>query len=62
VPRPSACVGSQAQRLYRLDAMRHSIIRRSLILTTFYISGHGFYYLLLLIANGMLDPIGFGRL
>lgn len=42
--------------------MRHSIIRRSLILTTFYISGHGFYYLLLLIANGMLDPIGFGRL
>jgi len=42
--------------------MRHSIIRRSLILTTFYISGHGFYYLLLLIANGMLDPTGFGRL
>ena len=42
--------------------MRHSIIRRSLVLTTFYISGHGFYYLLLLIANGMLDPTGFGRL
>jgi O-antigen/teichoic acid export membrane protein len=42
--------------------MRHSIIRRSLILTTFYISGHGFYYLLLLIANAMLDPTGFGRL
>src|ERR1700686_1586929 len=39
--------------------MRHSIIRRSLILTTFYISGHGFYYLLLLIANAMLDPTGF---
>lgn len=42
--------------------MRHSIIRRTLILTTFYISGHGFYYLLLLIANAMLDPTGFGRL
>ncbi len=42
--------------------MRHSIIRRSLVLTTFYISGHGFYYLLLLIANTMLDPAGFGRL
>jgi O-antigen/teichoic acid export membrane protein len=42
--------------------MRHSIIRRSLVLTTFYISGHGFYYLLLLIANAMLDPTGFGRL
>jgi O-antigen/teichoic acid export membrane protein len=42
--------------------MRHSIIRRSLVLTTFYISGHGFYYLLLLIANAMLDPPGFGRL
>ena len=55
-------MGSQAQRLYRLDAMRHSIIRRSLVLTAFYISGHGFYYLLLLIANAMLDPTGFGRL
>jgi O-antigen/teichoic acid export membrane protein len=42
--------------------MRHSIIRRSLILTTFYIAGHGFYYVLLLIANAMLDPTGFGRL
>jgi O-antigen/teichoic acid export membrane protein len=42
--------------------MRHSIIRRSLILTTFYIAGHGFYYLLLLIANALLDPAGFGRL
>jgi O-antigen/teichoic acid export membrane protein len=42
--------------------MRHSIIRRSLILSAFYISGHGFYYLLLLIANAYLDPSGFGRL
>jgi O-antigen/teichoic acid export membrane protein len=42
--------------------MRHSIIRRSLALTMFYISGHGFYYLLLLIANALLDPSGFGRL
>jgi O-antigen/teichoic acid export membrane protein len=42
--------------------MRHSIIRRSLVLTTFYVAGHGFYYLLLLIANAMLDPTGFGRL
>jgi O-antigen/teichoic acid export membrane protein len=42
--------------------MRHSIIRRSLALTAFFISGHGFYYLLLLIANAMLDPTGFGRL
>ncbi len=42
--------------------MRHSIIRRSLLLTAFYISGHAFYYLLLLIANAMLDPTGFGRL
>src|SRR5580692_11715753 len=57
-----ACIESQAQRLHRPDAMRHSIIRRSLVLTTFYISGHGFYYLLLLIANAMLDPTGFGRL
>ena len=31
----------QAQRLYRLDAMRHSIIRRLLVLTTFFIAGHG---------------------
>jgi O-antigen/teichoic acid export membrane protein len=46
----------------RPDAMRHSIIRRSLLLTTFYISGHGFYYLLLLIANAVLDSSGFGRL
>jgi O-antigen/teichoic acid export membrane protein len=44
------------------DAMRHSIIRRSLLLTIFYIAGHGFYYLLILIANAMLDPSGFGRL
>lgn len=42
--------------------MRHSIIRRSVVLTTFYISGHGFNYLLLLIANALLDPVGFGRL
>jgi O-antigen/teichoic acid export membrane protein len=42
--------------------MRHSIIRRSLLLTAFFIAGHGFYYLLLLIANAMLDPAGFGRL
>jgi O-antigen/teichoic acid export membrane protein len=42
--------------------MRHSIIRRSLVLTTFYISGHGFNYLLLLIANALLDQSGFGRL
>jgi O-antigen/teichoic acid export membrane protein len=41
--------------------MRHSIIRRSLVLTAFYISGHGFNYLLLLIANALLDPAGFGR-
>jgi O-antigen/teichoic acid export membrane protein len=42
--------------------MRHSIIRRSVVLTAFYISGHGFNYLLLLIANALLDPAGFGRL
>ena len=42
--------------------MRHSIIRRSVALTSFYVAGHGFYYLLLLIANAMLDPSGFGRL
>jgi O-antigen/teichoic acid export membrane protein len=42
--------------------MRHSIIRRSIALTTFYIAGHGFYYLLLLIANALLDSAGFGRL
>jgi O-antigen/teichoic acid export membrane protein len=41
--------------------MRHSIIRRSLVLTTFYVSGHGFNYLLLLIANALLDSSGFGR-
>jgi len=42
--------------------MRHSIIRRSLVLTAFYIAGHGFNYLLLLIANVLLDATGFGRL
>src|ERR1700735_2332465 len=42
--------------------MRHSIIRRSLVLTTFYIAWHGFNYLLLLIANALLDQSGFGRL
>jgi len=42
--------------------MRHSVVRRSLIITVFFVSGHGFYYLLLLIANALLDSTGFGRL
>jgi O-antigen/teichoic acid export membrane protein len=49
-------------RLHYSGLTRHSIVRRSMLVTMFFISGHGFYYLLLLVANVLLDPAGFGRL
>lgn len=44
-----------------LRPTRHSIIRRSVLVTGFFVAGHGFYYLLLLWANKALDPANFGR-
>jgi hypothetical protein len=41
--------------------MRHSVVRRSLYTGAFFIAGHAFYYLLVLVANGRLDRVGFGR-
>jgi O-antigen/teichoic acid export membrane protein len=41
--------------------MRHSVIRRSSYIMVFFITGHAFYYLLVLAANLKLDPAGFGR-
>jgi O-antigen/teichoic acid export membrane protein len=49
------------RRLDRLQPMRHSVIRRSLYTGTFFVAGHGFYYLLVIAANAKLDPAGFGR-
>jgi O-antigen/teichoic acid export membrane protein len=42
-------------------SMRHSVIRRSLYVSLFYVAGHAFYYLLILLANSWLEPVGFGR-
>lgn len=41
--------------------IRNSIVRRSLLITGFVVVGHGFYYLLVLSANRILPPGGFGR-
>ncbi|MGO8914942.1 MAG: hypothetical protein ACLQJR_03440 [Stellaceae bacterium] len=38
----------------------HSIIRRSLFLTAFFVLGHAFYYLLLAVGNRILRPEVFG--
>lgn len=45
-----------------MSVIRHSIIRRSLLLTILFVAGHGFYFLLILLANALLAPEGFGRL
>lgn len=42
-------------------SMRHSVIRRSLYVSLFYVAGHAFYYLLILLANSRLEPADFGR-
>src|ERR1700729_2677484 len=42
-------------------SMRHSVIRRSLYVSLFYVTGHAFYYLLILVANSRLEPVDFGR-
>ena len=42
-------------------SMRHSVIRRSLYVSLFYVAGHAFYYLLILVANSRLEPADFGR-
>jgi O-antigen/teichoic acid export membrane protein len=42
-------------------SMRHSVIRRSLYVSVFYVAGHAFYYLLILVANSRLAPVDFGR-
>lgn len=59
---PRRALGSLGAALGRRKAMRDSIIRRSLLLTSFYICGHAFFYLLILIGNALLDPGGFGRM
>jgi len=41
--------------------MSHSVVRRSLYITAFFIGGHAFYYLLVLTANARLSPVDFGR-
>lgn len=41
--------------------MRHSVVRRSLYTVLFLIAGHGFYYLLVLVANARLNSVAFGR-
>jgi len=41
--------------------MRHSVVRRSLYISLFFVAGHAFYYLLVLAANARLDPVNFGR-
>jgi O-antigen/teichoic acid export membrane protein len=41
--------------------MSHSVVRRSLYITVFFIGGHAFYYLLVLAANARLSPVDFGR-
>jgi O-antigen/teichoic acid export membrane protein len=43
------------------QAMRYSVIRRSLYTAVFFVAGHAFYYLLVISANTKLDPAGFGR-
>jgi O-antigen/teichoic acid export membrane protein len=48
-------------RLGIVRSMRHSVIRRSLYTGVFFVAGHAFYYLLVITANGRLDPAGFGR-
>jgi hypothetical protein len=42
-------------------SMRHSVVRRSLYVSLFYIAGHAFYYFLILFANFRLAPVDFGR-
>jgi O-antigen/teichoic acid export membrane protein len=42
-------------------SMRHSVVRRSLYVSLFYVTGHAFYYLLILVANSRLEPVDFGR-
>jgi O-antigen/teichoic acid export membrane protein len=42
-------------------SMRHSVVRRSLYVSLFYVAGHAFYYLLVLFANSRLAPLDFGR-
>jgi O-antigen/teichoic acid export membrane protein len=41
--------------------MQHSVIRRSLIITTVFVTGHLFQYALMIVANRLLDPGSFGR-
>jgi O-antigen/teichoic acid export membrane protein len=41
--------------------MRHSVVRRSLIVTTVFVIGHLFHYALMVVANRLLDPSTFGR-
>jgi O-antigen/teichoic acid export membrane protein len=41
--------------------MRHSVVRRSLYISIFFVAGHAFYYLLVLDANARLNRVDFGR-
>jgi O-antigen/teichoic acid export membrane protein len=42
-------------------SMRHSVVRRSLYVSLFYVAGHAFYYFLIVFANSRLGPVDFGR-
>ena len=42
-------------------SMDHSVVRRSLYVSLFYIAGHAFYYLLIVVANSRLNSVDFGR-
>ena len=43
------------------ESIRHSVVRRSLYVSLFYVAGHAFYYLLIVFANSRLGPVDFGR-
>jgi O-antigen/teichoic acid export membrane protein len=43
------------------QSMQHSVVRRSLYVSLFYVAGHAFYYLLILFANSRLESVDFGR-
>src|SRR5580704_19621042 len=43
------------------QSMQHSVVRRSLYVSLFYVAGHAFYYLLILFANSRLESVDFCR-
>jgi hypothetical protein len=55
-------IAQAARPLHRLigQEVRHSIIRRSSVVTAAFLFGHGLNYALMLVANRLLGPDGFG--